>query len=286
MKEDINERIEKLQKTDCLKEAEKITGQHYSDRETSMLGFGLQMAKNAELKKLLDVANDVSFGCTVPEYMLKMLTFGFEKVLQIPFESDGRKENLYVLFEPSRGILLVFDTYTMSERVAVNGGNFYYNIAFKPDQRRTSTSSGGFIFNKDPKNRNVLAVFNDDFEQIFPVIPEQIYSYFEEPEKYTEVDKQIDNIINNAGYAIWTGHHDCREAVIHNILKMETEGRFVPNWKEGFDTVHILHHQDWKEKKFDETKGYVGIDELNRERLNMLPEWVQIQIGIKKNLNS
>jgi hypothetical protein len=270
MSDNIIDEINQLQKMDPLKEAEKISGESYKTcTMTSMMGFSIQMNKSKKMAELLDKMNDVKFGEKLNSYIAKITTFGFEEVFKMPFKNDRNAlEHLYAFFEPSRGILLIFDTYNGD---GVNGGNMYYQVAVdhsKPYYK--ASSSGGFI-----THNKRLACFDNNYKQVFPKLPDQIYDYSTQYDQWSARDKEIDDIIYSY-LNIYTGHHDCREAVIHNISELEKMGSFVPNWVQP-DHVYLMHYMDWKQTLTSEQ-----VDELCKKRMSMLPESVQIQIGFKQ----
>lgn len=272
----LNDEIKELMDIDPLKIASDTTGLSYkNDHSTSMLGLSIQMKKSLKMSKLMDETNDVKFGCSLKEYISKITTFGFEKVLKIPFTNEENViEHLYIFFEPLRSIMLIFDTFS-SDRV--NGGNMYYNIAIDNSKiRYNATSTGGFISHTLPDQRNTLICVDENFNQVIPEIPKQIYDYETENLKYRQRDKEIDDIIYSY-LNVWSGNHDCREALIYNISEIEKMGSFIPKWLE-YDMVYPMHYMDWK----GENRGENFVDKIREERFSMLPEWVQIQIGFKK----
>lgn len=74
---------------------------------------------------------------------------------------------------------------------------------------------------------------------------------------------------------VWVGDHDCREALIHNLTKLDNRGEFVCPWaKRGF--LWLLHFDDPK------TPGY-NYQAITSERVSRLPQWVRDFIGPEKN---
>jgi hypothetical protein len=79
------------------------------------------------------------------------------------------------------------------------------------------------------------------------------------------------HITSSGGYVdmdnkIWSGNHDCREAVKHNINNLLEYGEFVAWVQQPF--IWFLHYGDTKTKDYD----YKG---LTRSRLAKLPEKVR-----------
>lgn len=82
---------------------------------------------------------------------------------------------------------------------------------------------------------------------------------------------------SSGGYAnfdtdpVWVGGHDCREAIIHNLNKLNNRGEFVTPWvKRPF--LWLLHYDEPKVQGYD----YRAISEA---RIRRLPSWVQDFIG-------
>lgn len=70
---------------------------------------------------------------------------------------------------------------------------------------------------------------------------------------------------------VWVGDHDCREALIHNLTKLDNRGEFVCPWaKRGF--LWLLNFDEPKVEGYD----YKAITEA---RIKRLPQWVQDFVG-------
>lgn len=70
---------------------------------------------------------------------------------------------------------------------------------------------------------------------------------------------------------IWVGDHDCREALIHNLNKLNNRGEFICPWVER-PFMWLLHYEESKVPDYD----YKSITERRIERL---PDWVREFIG-------
>ena len=70
---------------------------------------------------------------------------------------------------------------------------------------------------------------------------------------------------------VWIGDHDCREALLFNMGNLSANGKFVAPWVER-PFLWLLHYQDTK------ADGY-SYDDINNERIAMLPEWVREMIS-------
>ena len=69
---------------------------------------------------------------------------------------------------------------------------------------------------------------------------------------------------------VWSGDHDCREALIYHIRALRDTGNFHSCWVDR-PFLWLLHHQD------TEVPGY-EYKRINAERILMLPAWAQEMI--------
>ena len=259
--------IKQIQNIDPLRIAESITGQSYKENNvTALLGLSLQMQKSKLMNELLDNSNDTKFSETTTEYLRKAKDFGFEIVFTQEFDGLGWgnkpiKECFYILWHKNYSILLAFDTFCGNR----NGGKFYYNWSPKDVySRHFFTSSGCFEgFHWKP----------DFSEQLINPEPEPRWNYESQSwEEFSLLYKEwsLRNkqyIEQNGLKAIWVGDHDCREALKNNINLMAQNGVFLKKWKKK-PFLWLLHHGD------TDTKGY-DYEQINKERLNLLPDYVK-----------
>jgi len=283
-----NEIIESL-KYDGLQEAENITGKSYKeDKATESLGFINHIANSQRKAKLLSSVDDTVFSETEEEYLRKVTDFGFKSLLVDPFiNEDGTEERLYIMFHYDYSILLVWDTHTWGDDGSWakagkevpppnrNGGHIYYNWSPEDKSKRFDcTSSGGFIGNGD-NNQTYSTSFNKDFTP--HILPQE---YRESEPKwgdrdYEEFCKEFDKwCIECTNYfadqdciGIWSGDHDCREALKFNINNLIENGTFIKKWKNQ-PFLWLLHYMDHKEDGYDH-------EAITKERISRLPEDVQ-----------
>lgn len=272
----IKQQIESELKFDGLSEAEKLTGRSYKeDKLTESIGFLNHIQHVTRMKNLMTAVDDTMFSETESEYHRKVVEFGFKTLVKIPFFSTSSKqeENFYIMFHYDYSILLCWDTF-YGDR---NGGNFYYNwIPNNINDRGHITSSGGCV-NHNKEFRTYTAWFNEDLTP--HNLPEELRK--EEPhwdlgnQKYEDFKildeayrKKIEKYKSDKNLiCIWSGHHDCREALKFNINRLSENGTFVKKWKEQ-PFLWLLHHEDSKREGYD----YKAI---NEEKIKMLPEDVQ-----------
>ena len=190
-------------------------------------------------------------------------------------------------------ILLVFDTHTWGddgswgrsgEQVpppSVNSGNFYYNWTPNFNYKIHPTSSGGYINNGDNKH-TYTSLFNKDFTA--HIIPEELRSV--EPkidwDNYEEYKNSFNNwcirvesyIKSNELIKIWSGSHDCREAIKFNISQLAKNGKFLKRWKES-PFLWLLNYMDTEDSDYD-------YKSINNERLSKLPKYILNRINYNK----
>lgn len=277
---DNKSKIEQLINVDPLSLAEKVTGKSYKEDDgTTMLGMGIQMDKSIQMERLMDATNDTKFSEETDSYISKIEAFGFEKIYEEEFDSEGTLEKLYVFFHREYSILLNFYTYRGSR----NGGDFYYNwIPNDRHNRYGLTSSGSMISNPNDKNRTCTFYWNEDLTP--HPLPKEIRD--REPilndetpwDVYRELSKswteEVGEYYKNRNLImIWKGSHDCREAVAYKITNLHNNGTFLKYWKKNA-IFSLAHHGNWNSKGFDYEK--------NNERIYAkLPKYVQEVLGVK-----
>lgn len=183
----------------------------------------------------------------VIEFICDIERFGFEKVLEVPFESEYWKQHdtLYVYFHKKYGILLQFDTFGGKD---VNGGNYYYQWraskewVLKDEKHKSAgyhpcLSSGGYIGDKYASRK--------------------IYDMF------------------------WHGSGDCRSSMIYCIKELARDGEFITPWikTDGVMSPTFIHYgdHDCYDGKWDD--GYQAYCDALKiqtpKRFDVLPEYVQ-----------
>lgn len=262
-------KIKKLQSEDPLLIAEKITGKSYKEDEGTLpLGMALHIQKAESMEKLMDAADDTKFSETTDEYIRKITNFGFIKLYQEEFLAKGWEagevigESLYIFWHEKYSILLSFDTFRGSR----NSGKMYYN--WSPSNLSSShscTESGGFegFYWTEDLSKEILfeeksPIWNDQPWEEFKVIQDQWSDR-------NEAHKREHNL-----KAIWSGDHDCREALKNNVNLMAENGQFLTKWKKQ-PFLWLLHHGDIKEEGYDH-------EAISKKRLSKLPEDVRKKI--------
>lgn len=241
-----------------------ITG---DNRTLTILGHGIRV--NQLKRDALLARDDADFNCDLERYKRIIAEEGFREVLRVPFVSvnpwdEKRDESLYIYFRDKGGVLLAFDTYYGEK--SVNGGNFYYN--WKPKnkdyEKYRVTSSGGWRFDCPPELEvSYEERYVDGVRQETPAIAEK--------------DRKRRELFMEK--AVWVGSHDCREAIRHNISKLEEFGEFLTPWQES-PFLWLLHHMDTQSPEGKDL-GYKSYDYegITKSRIAQLPEDVRRAIN-------
>jgi len=262
--------IDKALKYDSLSEAEKITGKSYKEDElTGKIGFMNHVLHSQKKNDLLNSVDDTTFSESEEEYLRKVTDFGFEILLKDEFETKEGKERFYIMFHRKYSILLSWDTFRGSR----NGGKLYYNFIIPESGRFDMTSSGGCV-NHSEKPYSYL--FNQDITQ--HMLPDELRNTqpkWKTCDDWDEYDKQLkiweskvdDYLLDKKLITIWSGDHDCREGLKHNMNKIAEQTTFLKKWvNQPF--LWLLHHGDTEKADYD-------YKEINKERISRLPKDIQ-----------
>jgi hypothetical protein len=278
--------IRDLLKVDPLHEAELITGKDsQNDRDTTLLGLGIQMEKSQKLEAALKSIGDTTFSNQLGDYLSIVQKFGFKIIYKADFVCEGRNEQHFILWHPDLSILLNFDTFTMSVgEPHINSGNFYYNWSPHCGNWGSGvTSSGGFVSEKDAPH---LTMWEKDFSETYyipnyPQIPMwDKMSYHEFKALKAPIEKQQqemwDKAIKDGKRVVWHGDHDCREALITKIKALYENGIFLNKWKEC-SFPWLTNYGDHKDSKT--TYPFTDLYEKTIKIINSFPEHVKNSIG-------
>jgi hypothetical protein len=265
--DELKETVKKLQHLDPIALAEDATGESYKENENvGFLGLALQMEKSALMNQIMDITDDTKFSEETSEYLRKVQDFGFEIVFKEDFVSDNIDEQLYMLWHKDYSILLVFDTYHGHR----NGGHIYYNWSPNPDASKNITSSGGY--------RSFYMDLSTMTEKPNPK-KEPRWKNGQKWEKFLAIQKKWS--IKDKEYKakhnlrnVWSGDHDCREAIKFNISLLNDNGIFLKKWID-VPFMWLCHHGD-------KNSPLGHSDEVMEERFNKLPEYVKECIGTFK----
>jgi hypothetical protein len=100
----------------------------------------------------------------------------------------------------------------------------------------------------------------------------------EYPYRYTrsggwEFPEGVDRYKAPMSEATWVGNHDCREALVFNISRLEEHGNFVTPWvKQPF--MWLSHYGDICRQDFQSD----ALTKLMEDRIAQFPDWVKEMI--------
>lgn len=270
----MNKKLEDILNRDPIAEAKVLVetlqraGLLFGDSDMVLLGHALSVN---ELKaKALEKAGDTKYNHPLTKYQAIIEKLGFRKVLELPFTGHSYggeaapQEKFFVYFRDNGGVLLCFDTHNTDR---LNGGSFYYN--WKPNKYKDAyrvTSSGGWHV-KYPEDMP-QPTWND---------------LYKDGERLTsgpgiDMEARRNEYFNE--HAVWSGYHDCHEAIRHKLSKLEEFGEFVTPWVEkpymwlchyGDNYLPDGSQRDYSDKYHERVRA---------ERLAMLPEDVRTALGI------
>jgi hypothetical protein len=248
---------------DPVAEAEKILENQYhipvEGRDLVMLGHAFRVNKLKQ--EALQKADDSFYGDTLERYHRIITSIGFKKVLEVPFESEGRGEKLFIFWRKKGGLLLCHDTYYGMS--SVNGGNVYFNWKRNPNDtgHYPERASGGWRI-KDKTGEppyNLLYPINYGKKTTDPVILEMERKWQEKWQRE----------------GVFVGSIDCREAIKLQISNIEKNGILLDKW-EFRDYMWLLHHKDSEQlDKVNQKESSAMVDRIREERIALLPEEVR-----------
>jgi hypothetical protein len=264
---------------DALSEAENLTGKSYKEDKATEAVAMLNHIKHGEKKRMmLNKLQDSNGHNTVDEYLKIVESIGFKTILTEKFYGSlcSAEETLYIMWHDEYSILLKFDTFNGTH---VNSGNFYYNVSLNQDAPFGITSSGSYVSNGD-KHGTFSSMFNKDFTPHF--LPEEFRlnepafdgdyisdKYKIEYNTWKELVKLY--IDSNDLITIYSGYHDCREAIKFNIKQLSDNGTFLKYWVD-MPWIWLCHYSDKSDYK-----------RITQERITKLPEYIRKRMGFKIN---
>jgi hypothetical protein len=255
--------LESLLKRDSVAESEKMSESlNLSQDLKGLLMLGHAFRINKAKDNALKARGDSTFSNKTQDYIDIIADMGFEKVLELPFHAKeyNYDDKFFVFWR--NGVLIAFDTYYSCE--SVNGCRVYFN--WKPKYKEDGSqlyypmnTSGGFNI-KDTTGQVSYSELYPNYEKT--TNPEVL----ERERLWNEKFKRE---------AVWSGYFDGREAVRYHLGLMETNGDFLPTW-EFKPFIWFLHYADTKVPGYD-------YEQINKERIAMLPEHVRNAITPKEN---
>lgn len=135
---------------DPLAAAEKLTGASYkTDEGTGALGFLMHIEHSRLKNAMLRRNGDTTLNETVERYQSVLDLLGFELVRECAFPVNDRSERDFI-YAHRDGLLLHFDTFTLSSPPMVNGAHVWFNWRPAGEIRFPRGCSGGFCQHIEP----------------------------------------------------------------------------------------------------------------------------------------
>lgn len=132
-------------KFDVVHEVEKFTGTRVAGGgdDVALLALAVSFDHGERKRRALQEVGDTYYGMPIAEYRAIVESYGFEMVLETPFDGSGGEETHFI-YAHRDGLLLSVDTYRGKR---VNGGNVYYTWKSSPGikDRHELTSSGRWL---------------------------------------------------------------------------------------------------------------------------------------------
>ena len=259
MNKDKSKKLDEMLNFDPLHTAEKIVGEQ-NDISNS-IGMNLMLQNNLKKKEILNELGDSTFSCTIEKYFDIIINFGFEQIYEEVILkckddlNDDVNETFYVFWHRELNILLNVDTY----RGNVNGSKFYYNWFVKFNKKHGSTSSGCFL-----KEDRLCVHFDENQNKLNE---KEIIEY-----PVSEETKKHNKNLFDTTYGVWIGYHDGREAILHNINKLNENGEFLNTWIESDYSCN--HSRDYDKN--------VQTEDVSLKRMERFPEEVKERINYKQ----
>jgi hypothetical protein len=257
----MSKELNDLLSIDPIAVAEKIMGLRVSaeiDNPATLLALSLQFKLSKERKAVLLALGDTTFSNEQARYEQIITDMGFvhvyKAVLLATKHSPDTVAHIHVWANPNNGCILVYDTYSSSDedggRVArINGAHVHY--CWKPNEgveRSHFTASGGLHSIAHPDWRRDPQFFKEN-----------------EDGSYTS---------SFPADLFWSGYHDAREALRHNLTQLAENGEFFAIWpRMKFNRFMFLVNRDFN------NESVLLPDEIAKRRLEELPTWVRAIIN-------
>jgi len=135
-------RVKEALEYDPLHEAERATGKHWSESETTgFIGMALAMEHNRHKAEVLSQADDTYMSQSLEQWLGVVERLGFEKMLDEPIE--GTADRFRLFWRP--GVLLKMDSYWDDKSVNSAG----IALCFKGDRNVLPSCSNGHACDVD-----------------------------------------------------------------------------------------------------------------------------------------
>lgn len=257
----MSKELNDLLSTDPIAVAEKIMGLQVTadiSNPATLLALSLQFKLSKERKAVLLALDDTTFSNEQARYEQIITDMGFvhvyKAVLLATKHSPDTVAHIHVWANPNNGCILVYDEYSSSDEdggrvFRINSAHVYYCWKAKEGvDYGHFTSSGGLHSVLHPQWRRDPQFFKEN-----------------EDGSYTS---------SFPADLFWTGNHDAREALRHNLMQLAENGKFFTIWpRVRFNPHMLLVNRDF-DKQSDQTPN-----EMARRRFEDLPLWVRAIIN-------
>jgi len=195
------------------------------------IGFS-NMQKNAESKRqLAAISNDTTLCTRLDHYLSVAESLGFKEALKMEIpklpEDVTRPTDYFYILTTDDGLVLKFDTYNGKD---VNGGDLYFNWAFKGDTPRMPVYGGGGGWRALDRTNNTIRR-NSSFK----------YKY-NSATREVEVDEWSEYLAEG-GWAVKVGSYDCREFLRRKVNGLRSSGELLKTWA-ARPFLWFLHYND------------------------------------------
>lgn len=237
----MTDQIDKILNFDAFAEAEKITGKSYKeDKETEALGFISHVMNGQTRNALMLELDDTLFSDSIERYTRIIKEVGFIEILIEPF----------------------IDNYDDDKRKEE-----YLYVYFQP----------GY---------GILLVFTSFriSEVAEPSVNGGKYYYNWQP-NLDEEGKPVEtawHATSSGGYRdgwIWSGDHDCREAVKHNINKLLASGKFVTPWVDEPWTWFVNYTEEYLVREYDFQLKSKVFNDINKRKMEIVIKLIKEKTG-------
>lgn len=237
--------LDRLLEFDPLHTMEKLTGKSYKEPGQELAGLAFHVTHTKKRQQELERRGDTSHVTDFQTHLDLALGLGFEVVFTMEFDSnykvDGTdtpyRERYLLLFDPKRGALMTLESFMGTRR---NGSTMYFNWQATEEYK---AATGKYW----PPVRG-----SGGFDPVDPTIG------------------RFDALEDPSVELVYNGSLDMREAMLHNIEKLDKAGRWVTPWAHQ-PFLWLLTYME--KNRRDENRDY--FKDINAERIAQLPAHVQ-----------
>lgn len=245
----VDQYFDELLSFDPMTIAERMAEPGDSEHDTMMLGHHLRIIHNRVKNKELALRMDTYWQMDFDEALSVFREQGFKTVLEEtwPSHREGFIERGVVMWS-SEGLLLQASSYASYKQdpktggftvptVQLSGATVYYNWVPNDRNEPRPTESGCYNLFRDGRMLSLR-------------------------ERSAPGDEWV-----------WSGNHDAREGLIHNLSQLRSKGTFLDTWKSD-PSVYLSFGMA------DVATNGNDLRALTQERLRQLPSYVQERVAV------